>query len=126
LEFQGTDGLENSLHVCFVWNGIVDDMEFGENTSGDLCTTTAWFTHSRQELQILNVVWNDLESVIPELIVNPLPHELKWWLGTECVLSWHVKIIDEADSLLLGFHWSVFVFGSSLEVAFNDILNTIG
>ena len=60
------------------------------------------------------------------LMVLLMSHQLERWLRTECVLPWHVEIIDEADSLLLGVLRSVLVLCSSLEVALKDLLSVDG
>jgi len=76
-------------------------------------------------LEVLDIVFHDLLSVIPELVVHPLSDELERRLGTECILSWHIKIIDEANTLLPGFKWLILILSLSLEVALNYILDTL-
>lgn len=74
----------------------------------------------------MDVVWLNLLSVIPELVVHPLSDELKRWLGSEGIESRHVEIIDEAQSFLFGIFWLVFVLGPSLEVGLDDALDCVG
>ena len=98
-------------------------MEFRHDSLRDFSSSSTRFTHSREELEVLHVVRNDLCSIEPESIVNPLSHELKRRLRSEGVFSWHVEVINKADSLLLRVFRSVFVLGSSLEVTLNNLLS---
>jgi len=66
-----------------------------------------------------------LLSIIPELVVSPLTDQLKRRLRTESIFAWHVKVIDEANSLALGVLRLVLVTNSSLKVTLNDILDTV-
>lgn len=69
------------------------------------------------------MVLNNLLSIIPEMIVDPLSEQLKWWLRSECIQSWHVKIINKANTLLFSIFWLIFVLGSSFEVTLNNFLS---
>lgn len=71
----------------------------------------------------MNVIRDYLLSVEPESIVNPLSHEFKRRLGSESILTRHVKIIDETDSFLFGVLGSVFILGSSFEIALDNFLS---
>ena len=126
LEFESGDRLEDLLHVELRRDGVVDEMELGDNSWRNLRSTSTGLTHGGNDLEILDVVWLNLLSVIPELVVHPLSDELKRWLGSEGIESRHVEIIDEAQSSLLGIFWLVFVLGPSLEVGLDDALDCVG
>lgn len=126
LEFESGDRLEDLLHVELRRDGVVDEMELGDNSWRNLRSTSTGLTHGGNDLEILDVVWLNLLSVIPELVVHPLSDELKRWLGSESIESRHVEIIDEAQSSLLGIFWLVFVLGPSLEVGLDNALDCVG
>ena len=99
-------------------------MELRKYTSRNFSTTTTGFTHSTYNLEILDVVSNNLLSIIPEFVINPLSDQLKRWLRSEGILSWHIEIIDEAYCLLFSFHWPILVLGLSLEIRLDNFLYT--
>ena len=81
LEFERGDRLEDLLHVELRRDGVVDEMELGDNSWRNLRSTSTGLTHGGNDLEILDVVWLNLLSIIPELVVHPLSDELQRWLG---------------------------------------------
>lgn len=101
-------------------------MELGEHTRSHLGTTTTWLAHRGQNLQVAHVVLDNLDSVEPVAVVDPLTEELNWWLSEELFSLGHVQVIDEADSLELGALRLEAVLGTSIELGLNDLLHTVG
>jgi len=100
-------------------------VELREHAVTDFSTTTTRFAHGSKDLQVANVVLNNFLSVEPVSIINPLTNQFNWRLGSESVFSWHIEIINEADSFELGSLWLESVLRASVELGFNDFLHTI-
>ena len=65
-------------------------------------------------------------AIIPESMIDPKSQKLNWWLRSISILSWHVKVINEADGLNVRVLWLEFVVGSLIEVALNNFLASLG
>ena len=75
---------------------------------------------------MLNEVLDNFLAIVPESVIKPLTYQLKRRLRTVGVLLWHVEIVNKANSLELGILWLIFIVCSSVEVALDHLLCSIG
>lgn len=113
-------------HVLLGQLSECDQVELGHDSVGDDATTSTWLTHGSQDLHVLHQVADNLLSVVPEAVVDPLTEQLERWLRSIAVFSWHVEVINEADGLDVGVLWLELVVGSLVEVALNYFLAALG
>jgi hypothetical protein len=125
-EFDVDNLAIDSHHVTFGRYCVSDAVEARQETVGDDLTTTAGRAHGSDKLEVFDVVEDDLFSVVPGLVVDPLSQEFKRRLGSESVSSWHVKVINVSNNLGLGILWFILALGLSIEVTLDDFLSSIG
>lgn len=65
-------------------------------------STTTWLSHRSDYLEVLNVLWVQILSVIPESKVHDLSHQFNGRLSSIDFFSRHVEVIDKGNNLLSG------------------------
>jgi hypothetical protein len=101
-------------------------MEAGQKSVRNRLSTTTGFTHSGNDLEVLDVILDDLCSIKPAFVVHPLSQQFESRLRTEVISPNHVEVINESDNLGFSHLWLVLILGFSLEVTFNNLLDSIG
>jgi len=125
---ESTEDLgEDHGDVLLAQIGIGQEVEMSLEPLGKGGSTTARWSHSRNEDDILDPHERLLlfGSVVPSLMIHPLSDELDWWLGTILFLLWHVQIINENDEPLAGW-WTINTFSSLLELLVEGLLGLVG
>jgi hypothetical protein len=117
-----TDSSVNRFHDTLRGLSVIENVEGRNDTLSNHSSTTTGFSHSSNELEVLNNVRLEFLSVVPESGVNDLTDKLNWRLSTVVILSRHVEVIDESNGLLLSLLWLVLVFGFLLVVRLNSLL----
>lgn len=59
--------------------------------------------------------------LVPSALVQVLPQQLDWGLGTVLLLGRHIEVINKEDAVLLGL-WAVLSLTNFVKLAVNDIL----
>lgn len=98
VEGDHEDSSKNPCESIFVEVGNRDDAEVPQEARSDIIIGCRHRVEKGKIDRVLEHLLFLLEVVEPTL-VDQLPQEFYGWLGTVLLLHWHVKIVDEDDSL---------------------------
>ena len=95
------------------------------HSSSDDGLTSSWWTHCREDYQVLEIYPFEVFPVVPALLAEVLPQDLDRRLCSVLLLLRHVKIIHENDAFL-SYWGSVDTLPSLLHFGVDGVLRLVG
>ena len=117
-----TDSSVNGFHNTLRRLSVIEHMEGRNDTRSNHSSTTTGFSHSGDQLKVLNNVRLEFLSVVPESGVNDLTDELNWRLSTIVIFSRHVEVINESNSFFLSLLRLVLILSFLLVMRLDSFL----
>jgi hypothetical protein len=96
-----------------------------EQSRSDSISTTTWWSTSANKHGILDLLENELFSVIETTGIDGLTEQFTRWLRSISIELWHVDIIDEEDHLFTS-GWTEKCLSLSFEISLKGSLKIVG
>jgi len=106
---------------------VCHDVKVSLQSLSNGVSTSTWWSHGTNKDEVLYLhEWLLLGfSIIPTLVITELSQKLKRWLGSVCLLLWHVEIINENNKLLTNW-WTEHTLSSFVQLLIKRILSLVG